>query len=89
MIKNFQSSVFEAFLNGRTLQECYESVATVANFWLDVLYSHVSGKGNHFPIGCLIHCLPMIDLLRIACLHYQEYIIRRPTLHVHFPSVLY
>ena len=62
MIKNFQSSVFEAFLNGRTLQECYESVATVANFWLDVLYSHVSGKGNHFPIGCLIHCLPMIDL---------------------------
>lgn len=41
LIKNFQSSVFEAFLNGTTLQECYESVGTVANFWLDVLYNKV------------------------------------------------
>lgn len=39
MIKIFQSSVFEAFLKGATLQECYESVATVADYWLDVLYS--------------------------------------------------
>jgi DNA polymerase epsilon subunit 1 len=42
LIKNFQSSVFETFLNGTTLQECYDSVATVANFWLDVLYSHAA-----------------------------------------------
>ena len=42
LIKNFQSSVFEAFLHGSSLQECYQSVARVADFWLDVLYSKVS-----------------------------------------------
>ncbi|XP_043487163.1 DNA polymerase epsilon catalytic subunit 1 isoform X1 [Polistes fuscatus] len=39
LIKNFQSSVFESFLHGKTLAECYESVAKVANHWLDILYS--------------------------------------------------
>ena len=42
LIKIFQSSVFEAFLLGSTLEECYASVAKVADYWLDVLYSHVS-----------------------------------------------
>ena len=41
LIKIFQSSVFEAFLKGSTLEECYASVATVADYWLDVLYSKV------------------------------------------------
>ncbi|XP_069681734.1 DNA polymerase epsilon catalytic subunit 1 [Periplaneta americana] len=39
LIKIFQSSVFEAFLKGETLEQCYESVAKVADYWLDVLYS--------------------------------------------------
>uniref|UniRef100_A0A0A9Y3R9 DNA polymerase epsilon catalytic subunit n=1 Tax=Lygus hesperus TaxID=30085 RepID=A0A0A9Y3R9_LYGHE len=39
LIKIFQSSVFEAFLKGDSLEKCYESVAKVANYWLDVLYS--------------------------------------------------
>ncbi|KAL1117393.1 hypothetical protein AAG570_004719, partial [Ranatra chinensis] len=39
LIKIFQSSVFDAFLKGDTLEKCYESVAKVANYWLDVLYS--------------------------------------------------
>jgi DNA polymerase epsilon subunit 1 len=39
LIKIFQSSVFEAFLKGNTLEECYESVAKIANYWLDILYS--------------------------------------------------
>ena len=43
LVKNFQSSVFEAFLNGLTLEECYASVARVADYWLDVLYSQVGG----------------------------------------------
>lgn len=47
LIKNFQSSVFEAFLKGNTLETCYESVAQVANYWLDVLYSH----GRNMPDG--------------------------------------
>uniref|UniRef100_A0A0X3P616 DNA-directed DNA polymerase n=2 Tax=Schistocephalus solidus TaxID=70667 RepID=A0A0X3P616_SCHSO len=43
LIKIFQSSVFEAFLRGRTLTEIYASVAKVADHWLDVLYSHGVG----------------------------------------------
>ncbi|KAG7176387.1 DNA polymerase epsilon catalytic subunit A-like [Homarus americanus] len=39
LIKIFQSSVFEAFLKGDTLETCYASVAKVADYWLDVLYS--------------------------------------------------
>lgn len=45
MIKNFQSSVFEAFLKGNTLETCYAAVAQVADYWLDVLYSH----GRNMP----------------------------------------
>ncbi|KAK3107356.1 hypothetical protein FSP39_012618, partial [Pinctada imbricata] len=39
LIKIFQSSVFEAFLKGKTLEECYAAVAKVADYWLDVLFS--------------------------------------------------
>lgn len=41
LIKIFQSSVFESFLKGTTLEEVYASVAKVADYWLDVLYSKV------------------------------------------------
>jgi DNA polymerase epsilon subunit 1 len=37
LVKNFQSEVFKRFLDGSTLDECYRSVANVANHWLDVL----------------------------------------------------
>lgn len=37
LIKTFQSQVFEHFLDGTTLKECYDSVATVANHWIDVI----------------------------------------------------
>lgn len=39
LIKIFQSQVFDSFLHGTTLDECYGSVAKVANYWLDVLFS--------------------------------------------------
>ncbi|KAG5438743.1 hypothetical protein PCANB_002463 [Pneumocystis canis] len=39
LIKIFQSQVFKQFLEGTTLQECYDAVATIANKWLDILYS--------------------------------------------------
>ncbi|KAL8180571.1 UNVERIFIED_CONTAM: hypothetical protein K2H54_028004, partial [Gekko kuhli] len=45
LVKIFQSSVFEAFLKGTTLEEVYASVAKVADYWLDVLYS----KGANMP----------------------------------------
>nr|XP_031835870.1 DNA polymerase epsilon catalytic subunit 1 [Nomia melanderi]XP_031835871.1 DNA polymerase epsilon catalytic subunit 1 [Nomia melanderi]XP_031835872.1 DNA polymerase epsilon catalytic subunit 1 [Nomia melanderi] len=39
LIKIFQTSVFESFLKGSTLEECYASVAKVADYWLDILYN--------------------------------------------------
>lgn len=42
LIKIFQSSVFESFLKGNTLEECYASVAKIADLWLEVLYSKVT-----------------------------------------------
>ena len=37
LIKIFQSTIFEQFLEGQTLQDCYSAVASVADKWLDVL----------------------------------------------------
>jgi len=45
IIKHFQSTVFEAFLKGDGLAGCFEAVARVADYWLDVLYS----RGANMP----------------------------------------
>eukprot|EP00112_Aurelia_sp_Birch-Aquarium-sp1_P000107 Seg1008.10 transcript_id=Seg1008.10/GoldUCD/mRNA.D3Y31 product="DNA polymerase epsilon catalytic subunit A" protein_id=Seg1008.10/GoldUCD/D3Y31 len=45
LIKIFQSSVFESFLHGNTLQTVYESVAKVADYWLDILFT----KAQNLP----------------------------------------
>lgn len=37
LIKTFQSQIFEKFLEGTSLEQCYEAAATVANNWLDIL----------------------------------------------------
>ncbi|KAF6166038.1 hypothetical protein GIB67_012935 [Kingdonia uniflora] len=37
LIKVFQAEVFDKFLHGNTLEECYSAVASVANSWLDLL----------------------------------------------------
>ncbi|GBG32491.1 DNA polymerase epsilon catalytic subunit A [Hondaea fermentalgiana] len=39
IIKIFQSQVFEKFLLGGSLPECYAAVAEIANYWLDVLFT--------------------------------------------------
>ncbi|GAA6009169.1 hypothetical protein JCM11491_005778 [Sporobolomyces phaffii] len=39
LIKTFQSQIFEKFLLGGTLKDCYAAVATVADKWLDVLFT--------------------------------------------------
>ena len=41
LLKVFQSEVFEQFLEGQTLDECYKAVAAVANRWLDLLDTQV------------------------------------------------
>jgi DNA polymerase epsilon subunit 1 len=40
LIKIFQSQIFEKFLLGTNLEECYAAVAEIADRWLDVLFSH-------------------------------------------------
>lgn len=42
LIKLFQAEVFEQFLAGNSLKECYDAVAAVANRWLDMLDTEVS-----------------------------------------------
>jgi DNA polymerase epsilon subunit 1 len=37
LIKTFQSQVFERFLEGDSLKDCYDAVAEVANHWIDVI----------------------------------------------------
>ncbi|XP_020973388.1 DNA polymerase epsilon catalytic subunit A isoform X5 [Arachis ipaensis] len=37
LIKVFQAELFDKFLHGSTLDECYSAVAAVANRWLDLL----------------------------------------------------
>ncbi|XP_048444807.1 DNA polymerase epsilon catalytic subunit A isoform X2 [Pyrus x bretschneideri] len=37
LIKVFQAELFDKFLHGSTLEECYFAVASVANRWLDLL----------------------------------------------------
>lgn len=37
LIKVFQAELFDKFLHGSTLEECYQAVASVANRWLDLL----------------------------------------------------
>ncbi|CAA0372322.1 unnamed protein product [Arabidopsis thaliana] len=37
LIKVFQAELFDKFLHGTTLEECYSAVAAVANRWLDLL----------------------------------------------------
>ena len=53
LIKDFQKQIFEKFLLGSTLDECYAAVAKVANQWLDVLYSK----------GSTLHDEELIDLI--------------------------
>lgn len=41
LIKVFQGEIFNQFLRGDTLHECYQAVAGVANRWLDMLDTRV------------------------------------------------
>lgn len=55
IVKIFQSQVFSTFLQGTTLEECYQAVGKIANKWLDVLYTRggqmVCECGNPNPVA--------------------------------------
>lgn len=46
LIKIFQKSLFSNFLKGSTLEECYASVAKIADQWLDLLFSKGKDVGD-------------------------------------------
>ena len=41
-LPSLQGEVFDQFLRGDSLEECYAAVAAVANRWLDMLDTRVS-----------------------------------------------
>ncbi|KNA12254.1 hypothetical protein SOVF_127620 [Spinacia oleracea] len=51
LIKVFQAELFDKFLNGSTLEECYAAVAAVADRWLDLLDS----QGKDIADSELLH----------------------------------
>lgn len=46
LIKIFQSQIFDKFLLGTTIEECYAAVAQVADQWLDILQSKASSLND-------------------------------------------
>ena len=67
IIKIFQSTVFEAFLKGHNLASCYEAVAKVADYWLDVLYS----KGANMPDSELFDLISENKSMSKALVEYE------------------
>jgi DNA polymerase elongation subunit (family B) len=53
MIKNFQKEVFDAFLDGTSLQGCYAAVGAIANNWLNMLDT----QGEDLPVEEIIELL--------------------------------
>ena len=46
IIKVFQSQLFENFLLGKTLRECYAAVSRVADRWMSILFSRGEGMDS-------------------------------------------
>lgn len=51
-----QAELFDKFLHGSTLEECYSAVASVANRWLDLLDVCKSLLGLRIKIASLKNC---------------------------------
>lgn len=77
LIKIFQSSVFEAFLKGTTLEEVYASVAKVADYWLDVLYSKVNSI--YISIVLSLTCISQPGLVLNQLIDSFHWFSRLPT----------
>ena len=63
LIKVFQSALFDKFLLGSTLAECYAAVAAVCNQWLDVLLSRGQGMEDDDIIELISESRSMADTL--------------------------
>ena len=63
LIKVFQGQVFERFLHGRTLDECYRAVGDVCDVWLDWLLSHGGGQEESDILELISESKSMSDTL--------------------------
>jgi DNA polymerase elongation subunit (family B) len=54
LIKEFQGEIFDKFLDGSTLKECYESVGATCNKWLTVLTSEGEGMTDDAILELLV-----------------------------------
>lgn len=54
LIKEFQGEIFEKFLDGSTLQECYSAVGYTCNKWLRVLLSRGEGMSDAEVLDLLV-----------------------------------
>ena len=54
LIKNFQGEVFKQFLNGESLEQCYDSVGEICNKWLDVLTTKGEGMEDDDLLELLV-----------------------------------
>ena len=68
LIKIFQSSVFETFLQGDSLQDCYAAVASVADHWYLSPFSLPPSSGSALPCPSSHTCLCSITLMNF-CLY--------------------
>ncbi|CAG8517653.1 10346_t:CDS:10 [Paraglomus occultum] len=53
LIKVFQELVFDAFLRGKTLEDCYQSAAEIANAWVDILESEARDHPDWYLIDMI------------------------------------
>eukprot|EP00667_Euglena_gracilis_P000101 EG_transcript_101 len=63
LIKVFQAQVFPKFVEGATLQECYDAVAKVANDHLDILYSKGAGLDTEELMDLIVESRTMSSAL--------------------------
>lgn len=65
--------VFEQFLAGDTLEECYAAVASVADRWLDLLDTQVRKLYSHRQISSILcSCCECASIRSCACILIRE-----------------
>ncbi|XP_030957704.1 DNA polymerase epsilon catalytic subunit A-like isoform X2 [Quercus lobata] len=68
LIKVFQAELFDKFLHGSTLEECYSAVASVANRWLDLL----DNQGNDIADSELLDYISESSTMSKSLADYGE-----------------
>ena len=72
LIKIFQAEVFQHFLKGSTLQECYRACGQVADQWVDILESEGEALSQE-------ELLSYIEEMRVLSKNVAEYGAKKAT----------